>query len=240
MTERTRFLLPALRARSTCATTVRLDELYLVDLDGATIERAVRGRDGADADGSVVGTPLAVRRRAPGRVRVGARQPVLRRRQPAHRRVRRRPARRGAAGRRSRPSRRSSRSRRCRRSLRRAACRAAASACAGRRAQAVRLRGPRAAAGRLRVAVRGRVPDADGRLRGGAKLLGSRDRDGQEGGPVTVDVTLAKRYRGARCAGRLDRGRATVELDAEARRPAFARRRDGSRSAAKRCVNDCC
>ncbi len=79
-------------------------------------------------------------------------------------------------------------------------------------AQAVRLEVRAHAAGRLTVRVRGRVPDADGRPRGSAKLLGSLNRTVKKAGRVTVTVKLAKRYRGAlRRAGSIA-GQASVEL----------------------------
>ena len=52
-----------------------------------------------------------------------------------------------------------------------------------------------------RVKVRGRLPDADGRLRGPGPDARQRDQARQKGGAVTVDVAIGKRY-GRGSAGR--------------------------------------
>lgn len=66
--------------------------------------------------------------------------------------------------------------------------------------------------GKLRVEVRGRVPDADGRPRGTAKLLASKSVTVKKPGTVRVDLTLTKRYRSAlRKAGKIQ-ARATAAL----------------------------
>jgi hypothetical protein len=64
--------------------------------------------------------------------------------------------------------------------------------------------------GRVTIAVRGRVPDSDGRLRGPARLLATARKTVKKKGNVTVEVKLAKRYATvARREKKLD-GRAMV------------------------------
>lgn len=53
VSERTRFLLPALRVTTAMRTVPGTQELYLVDLQERTLERAARGYDGGDAGDSV-------------------------------------------------------------------------------------------------------------------------------------------------------------------------------------------
>lgn len=66
--------------------------------------------------------------------------------------------------------------------------------------------------GKLRVEVRGRVPDADGRPRGASKLLASKSVTVKKTGQVRVDLKLAKRYRSAlKRAGKIQ-ARATASL----------------------------
>ena len=72
----------------------------------------------------------------------------------------------------------------------------------------LQVRAPRK--GKFAVAIRGRVPDSDGRLRGPARLLGSASKTVKKAGTVTLEVKLAKRYVSvARREKKLD-GRATV------------------------------
>ena len=81
----------------------------------------------------------------------------------------------------------------------------------------LQVRAPRR--GKFAVAVRGRVPDADGRLRGTAKLLGSTRKTVRKAGAVTLEVKLAKRYTAvARREKRLD-GRATVTFTPDSGAP---------------------
>ena len=53
VTERTRFLLPALRLETAARSVPGTSELYLADLATGTLERAVRGHDGADASDGI-------------------------------------------------------------------------------------------------------------------------------------------------------------------------------------------
>lgn len=79
-------------------------------------------------------------------------------------------------------------------------------------AYAVRLQVKAPVKGKLRVEVRGRVPDADGRPRGAAKLLASKSVTVKKTGQLRVDLTLGKRYRSAlRKAGKIQ-ARATAVL----------------------------
>ena len=211
VTQRTRFLAPSPPLTSSVRTTAGFSELYLLDLAGTSIERVVRGRDGADADGNVVGTPslsddgtrvafLSAATNlfhgdANGRTdafvadRLAAAPPVAEPAEPPLEPVEALP-----------PEPEPPRVPRLAVSVRRAG------------AQAVRLEVRAHAAGRLTVRVRGRVPDADGRPRGSAKLLGSLNRTVKKAGRVTVTVKLAKRYRGAlRRAGSIA-AQASVEL----------------------------
>ncbi len=60
------------------------------------------------------------------------------------------------------------------------------------------------ASGTLRVTVRGRLPDAQGRLTGSARTLASGRRTVRRAGSVTIGVRLATRYRARlRSAGRI-------------------------------------
>ena len=66
--------------------------------------------------------------------------------------------------------------------------------------------------GKLRVQVRGRVPDADGRPRGAAKLLATKTVTVKKTGSLRVDVPITKRYRSAlKRAGKIE-ARATATL----------------------------
>ncbi|MDA0184768.1 hypothetical protein OJ997_30985 [Solirubrobacter phytolaccae] len=66
--------------------------------------------------------------------------------------------------------------------------------------------------GKLRVEIRGRVPDADGRPRGASKLLASKTVTVKKTGSLRVDVAIAKRYKSAvKRAGKLE-AKATAEL----------------------------
>lgn len=79
-------------------------------------------------------------------------------------------------------------------------------------AYGVRLQVKAPARGKLRVEIRGRVPDADGRPRGAAKRLASTVVTVKKPGTVRVDVAIAKRYRSAvRRAGKIE-ARATATL----------------------------
>lgn len=79
-------------------------------------------------------------------------------------------------------------------------------------AYAVRLQVKAPVKGKLRVEVRGRVPDSDGRPRGAAKLLASKAVTVKKTGSVRVDVPIAKRYRSAlKRAGKIE-ARATATL----------------------------
>ncbi|MBE2320028.1 PD40 domain-containing protein [Solirubrobacter sp. CPCC 204708] len=192
LTQRTRFLLPALRLVNTPTTVPGAEELYLVDLDGRTVERAVRGANGAAAAASTLG-PVSLsdgghritfgsnaenlffgdaNQRADVFVidRLDAAPPVPDAPEP--------PAEPPAEV--FDPP--TPQVARLRVVIRKAP--------GGR----VRLRVRAPGRGRLAVEVRGRVPDRDGRLRGSAKLLGKARKTVRRAGDVTIDVRLAKRY----------------------------------------------
>ena len=76
--QRTRFLLPALRLVDTPTTLPGLEELYLIDLEGRTLERALRGLRGRERGGRRGAAALGLGRRAARGVRLQRRQPVLR------------------------------------------------------------------------------------------------------------------------------------------------------------------
>lgn len=79
-------------------------------------------------------------------------------------------------------------------------------------ANTVRLQVNAPVKGKLRVEVRGRVPDADGRPRGTTKLLASKSVTVKKTGTLRVDLVLGKRYRSAlKRAGKIQ-ARATAAL----------------------------
>ncbi len=186
------------------------DELYVVDLRNRTIERAVRGADGSDANGSGVGTQVALsadghriaftsgadnlffgdaNQRTDVFVvdRLDAAPPPAAVEDPPFDPplepvVVQTPALKLGV------------------TVRRAP------------AYVVRLAVKAPVKGALRVQIRGRVPDADGRPRGASKLLASKTVKVKKTGNLRIDVKLAKKYRGAlRRAGRIE-ARATARL----------------------------
>jgi WD40-like Beta Propeller Repeat len=199
VTERTRFLLPALRLVTGVRAVPGLGELYLADLATGTLERAVRAFDGGDAgDGVAPAVALSVRGRrvafASGAENLffgdGNQRPdvfVVDRLDaaPPQPEVAEPPQEPPAAIVDEPPA----RVRRLRVSVRRAP------------AGSVRLRVRAPAAGRLTAAARGRLPRAGSRVR----LLGRARRAVRRRGPVTITIRLARRHRAAlRRAGRLE------------------------------------
>ena len=209
VTERTRFLLPALRLTTPARSVSGTSELYFADLASGGLERAVRGQDGGDAaDG--VGPAIALS--AGGRLtftsaaenlffgdsnqrtdvfvvdRLDAAPPPPVIDEPAEDPPldlgEEPPA---ATG-------------RLRVTLRQAP------------AERVRLVVRAPAAGRLVAEVRGRLPDASGRSRGQARLLARGTKRVRRSGRIVMTLRLASRYRGAlRRAAKLE-GRARVTL----------------------------
>jgi hypothetical protein len=196
VTERTRFLLPALRLTTGVRTVPGTSELYIADLATGSLERAVRAHDGADAADAV--GPLVALSAGAGRIAfsssadnlffgdanqrsdvfvvdrsdVAPPAPVIEEppEEPAPEDISEAPA---------------PRPRRLQVTLRRAP------------AGAVRLvvRAPRR--GRLVAEVRGRLPDASGRQRGSVRLLARDRRTLRRSGRVTLTVRLDKRFRRA-------------------------------------------
>jgi hypothetical protein len=207
-TARTRFVLPALRLVDPPTTVPGLDELYVIDLQGRTIERAMRGLGGANADAGT-GSALSLSDNG-GRIaftssadnlffgdanqrsdvfvvdRLDAAPPAPTEQEP--------PA--------DPPAETFDPPApvvaKLRITLRKAP--------SGRVRLLVRAPGR----GKFAVAVRGRIPDADGRLRGPARLLGSVKKTVKKKGAVTLEVKLVKKYTSvARREKKLD-GSATV------------------------------
>jgi Tol biopolymer transport system component len=208
VTQRTRFLLPALRFSQPPTTAVGIDELYLVDLETGNVERAVHSSAGGNADGGIAGVPslsdggrrVAFSSAADNLFFGDANQRtdafVIDRADTAP----------PAPVEQEPPAEPSAESfdpppavvAKLRVTVRRAP--------AGR----VRLLVRAPAKGKFAVAVRGRLPDDDGRLRGAAKLLGSAKKTVKKRSSVTLEVKLAKKYAAlARRNKRLD-GSATV------------------------------
>jgi hypothetical protein len=207
-TARTRFLLPALKLVDPPTTVPGLDELYLVDLEGRTIQRAARGLGGANADAGVApafslsdgGRRVAFATNADnlffgdanqrGDVfvadRLDAPPPAPTEEEPPADPLAETfdpPAPVVA---------------KLRVTVRKAP--------GGRVRLLVRAPGR----GKFAVAVRGRIPDSDGRLRGPARLMGSVKKTVKKAAAVTLDVKLAKKYTAvARREKKLD-GSATV------------------------------
>lgn len=210
VTPRTRFLAPALRLVGDVRVAPGANELYLADIDGGTIERAVRGRDASDATDGVT-SHVSV---ATGGVRVAfasaaenlffgdanhrtdvfvvdrSDQP------PVPPPVDEPPADAPLEPFEAAPA----ASRRLTVFVRRAP------------RQRIRLDVRAPVAGQLSVKVRGRLPDADGRPSGAVRTLGSAKRRVKRAGRVIVDVPIATRYRSRlRKAKKLD-ARATATL----------------------------
>jgi hypothetical protein len=208
VTQRTRLLLPALRLLDAPTTAVGIDELYLADLETGSVERAVHSAAGGNADGGV-GAALSLseggRRIAfassAGNLFYGdANQRtdvfvVDRADAPPPAPVEQEPPAESPAELFDPPPPVAAK---LRVTVRKAP--------KGR----VRLLVRAPAKGRFAVAVRGRLPDDDGRLRGAAKLLGSVSKRVKKKGAVTLEVKLARRYTAlARRNRKLD-GSATV------------------------------
>ncbi len=209
VTSRVRF--PSLTLTSRVRSVFGTDDLYLVDLETRTIERAARGADGSDVNGAVA-AQLSVsndgRRVAFGSGadnlffgdanqrtdvfvvdRLDAAPPPAPFDEP--------PVEAPAEVFDPPPA---TTARRLAVSVRRAP------------AYGVRLQVKAPVKGKLRVEVRGRVPDADGRPRGAAKLLASKSVTVKKTGQLRVDLKLGKRYRSAlRRAGKIQ-ARATATL----------------------------
>jgi hypothetical protein len=193
VTPRTRFLLPALALVGDVRIAPGPNELYLVDLEGRTIERAIRGRDGGEA-GEAVAAQVSLsndghrvafassaenlffgdsnqradvftidRSDAAPPPQVDDEVPL----EPAAEPFDPPPA---AA-------------RRLSAFVRRAPL--------GK----VRLDIRAPVAGRIVIKVRGRLPDGDGRLRGPARTLASATKRVSRAGRVTIDLPIVKRYR---------------------------------------------
>jgi hypothetical protein len=193
VTQRTRFLLPALHLTSDVRTTQGINDLYLVNLHAGTIERATRGFRGEDSDGNVLGTPSLSDDGTRVAFLSGATNlffgdangrtdafvadwqavapPVSDPEEPPE-----------AAEPLPAPT-PAPPSRKLAVSVRRAP------------AGQVKLEVKATVAGKLAVEVRGRLPDADGRPRGSAKLLGSAKRTVRKPASVVVTVKLARKYR---------------------------------------------
>ncbi|WP_028062513.1 PD40 domain-containing protein [Solirubrobacter soli] len=208
VTQRTRFLLPALRLVDAPTTAVGIDELYLIDLATGDIQRALRSTAGGNADGAV-GNALSLsdggrriafvssadnlffgdaNQRADVFVidRADAPPPAPVEQEP--------PAELPAESFDPPPPVVA----KLRVTVRKAP--------KGR----VRLLVRAPDKGKFAIAVRGRLPDDDGRLRGAAKLLGSSTKSVKKKGAVTLDVKLASKYAAlARRNKKLD-GSATV------------------------------
>ena len=86
---RTKFTLPALQLIGEPRTVSGPRELYMVDLADRTIERVTHSIGGGDIDGDVLNGVAVSADGSRGRVHLVRRQPLLRRRQPADRRLRR-------------------------------------------------------------------------------------------------------------------------------------------------------
>jgi hypothetical protein len=208
ISSRLRFTLPALVLTSDVRSVFGTDDLYVVDLQAGTVERAVRASDGGDADG--VSGPLSLS--ADGRriafasgadnlfygdanertdvfvvdrldsqpAPAAADDPPI---DPPLEPVPPTPAPQKLAV-----------------TVRRAP------------ARSIRLEVKAPVKGNLKVEVRGRVPDADGVPRGAAKLLAGRSVKVKKAGSIRVDVKLASKYRSAlKRAGAID-ARAVVTL----------------------------
>ena len=211
VTQRTRFLAPSPPLISSVRTTPGFAELYLLDLQAGTLERVVRGRDGADADGNVLGTPslsddgtrvayLSAAANlffgdANGRTDafvsdwLPVAPPADETAEPPSDPVESLPPPPAAV------------------TVRKLGVTVRKS---GVREVRLEVRAP--AAGKVTVRIRGRVPDADGRPRGTSKLLGSATRTVRKASRVVITIKLAKRYRSAlRRAGSIT-GQAAVEF----------------------------
>ncbi|MDA0161411.1 hypothetical protein OM076_14130 [Solirubrobacter ginsenosidimutans] len=207
-TARTRFLLPALRLLDAPTTIPGLDDLYLIDLENRTMERAAHGLGGANADAGVApvlslsdgGRRVAFSTSADnlffgdanGRAdvfvadRLDAPPPAPTEEEP--------PADAPAETFDPPPPVVA----KLRVTVRKAP--------SGRVRLLVRAPGR----GKFAVAVRGRIPDTDGRLRGPARLMGSVKKTIKKAGAVTLEVKLVKKYTAvARREKKLD-GSATV------------------------------
>ncbi len=210
VTARTRFLLPALRLVGDVRGTPGPNELYLIDLDGGTIERAVRARGGGDAGDTVAaqvslaydGRRVAFSSSAENLFFGDANQrpdvfTVDRDDGPPSGELDDELPPEPAAEPFDLPP---APSRRLTVFVRRAP------------QNKVRLDVRAPVAGRIVIKVRGRLPDTDGRLRGPARTFASASKRVTRAGRVTIDVPIAKRYRSQlRRQGKLD-ARADVSL----------------------------
>ena len=210
VTPRTRFLVPQFALIGDVRIAAGTNELYLIDLVGTTIERAVRAHTGADADDAVSGQVSASRDGTRFAFASTAENLFF-----------------GDANQRSdvftidrvaipptsptpdepaadvpfeafdspKPQ-----TRRLTTFVRKAP----------RGKVRLEVRAP--VSGRLQITIRGRLPDRDGRLRGAARTLAKKTRRLSRAGRVTIDLPIASRYRGRlRTAGALD-ARATLAL----------------------------